>query len=712
MTVDAYHLTGQGPLGRFSVQRVLGELLSKRWMDAIAPMALLVAVVAYFSITTQGFLTHSNLVTLSFVLAEYGLLALAMTVTMVGGGIDLSVGAIFGIANAVCVILYKLYAWPVVFALLAAVVVGLLCGAFNGFFISFIRTRPFITTLVTLLLFRTIVLYLDTEYTARVSATTRQDSLWTLLRDARFFGFPIAFWIFALLVVLFQILLTRSRFGWQLTAMGASRTAARRAGMNLDRIGFQSYVVSGLLSGLAGAMIAVRYEQTSQTTGQGLEFIALTAVIIGGVSISGGKGTASRALIGILVITVVSQGMLLSGYENDAYLVVLAVVLILFATLDIKYAKNRDRAIQKIFITPGVMDLGDLPDVTNPDSVWRVNRSLTGAKAIGLGMVDGPEDVILDKQGNLYCGDRRGWIWKFDGPDHEHGKVFARVGGLPLGMAFDAQGNLLMCVGGMALVSVTPDGEVTALATETKRSWYRVRDDSPIRLADDLDIAPDGKVYFSDASTRFDGVEYFFDVTEARPNGRILCYDPATGHTTTVVKNMPFPNGVCTSHDGQSILVASTITCSVWRYWIAGSKAGQFEPFVKHLPGFPDNINRASDGTYWMAFAGMRTPAFDLALRHAGWRRRMLKELPQDEWLMFNMNTSCVCKFDEEGHVLASYWDETQDDHSVITSMREHDGYLYLGGLTNDRIGRVPLERLEVRGHASFTESVSEVQNA
>ncbi len=130
----------------------------------------------------------------------------------------------------------------------------------------------------------------------------------------------------------------------------------------------------------------------------------------------------------------------------------------------------------------------------------------------------------------------------------------------------------------------------------------------------------------------------------------------------------------------------------MWRYWVSGRRKGDFEPFLTNLPGFPDNINRASDGTYWMAFAGMRTPSFDLSLRDAGWRRRMLKQIPQDEWLMFNMNTSCVFRFDEDGNILESYWDQSQEDHSVITSMREYDGHLFLGGLHNDRVGRIRLD--------------------
>lgn len=692
MVVDAFPLTGQGNLHRFSLQRTVAELLSKRWMDAMAPVALLIGVIIYFSATTPDFLGSANLISLTQILAEYGLLALALTVVLVGGGIDLSVGAVFGVSNGVCVILYKLYGWPVPLVILVGILVGLACGSVNGILISYFRTRPFITTLVTLLLFRTIALYLDLTYTTDVSAVNREDGMWTALSQARLAGLPIAFWIFVIAVLVLQVVLTRSRFGWQLMAVGSSRTAARRSGMSLARVGFQSYLLSGALAGLAGTLVAARLEQTSQTTGQGLEFVALTAVIIGGVSLAGGKGTATRAFIGTLVVTCVYQGLITQGYDINAYYVVLSVVLILFATLDIKYAKNRDRAIQKIFIAPADLDLKELPDITEPGSVWNVNRRLTGAQSIGRGMVEGPEDVILDAEGRMYCGDRRGWVWRFSGADYEHGEVFSRVGGFPLGMAFDAQGNLLICVGGMGLYSIAPDGTSKPLATQTKRSWYRIRDDSSIRLADDLDVVPDGRVFFSDASTRFDGIEYMFDVTEARPNGRVLCYDPSTGKTTTVVKNMPFPNGVCTSHDGESILVASTITCSVWRYWVSGPKNGDFEPFLTNLPGFPDNINRASDGTYWMAFAGMRTPAFDLSLRDAGWRRRMLKQIPQDEWLMFNMNTSCVFRFDEAGNILESYWDQTQEDHSVITSMREYDGHLFLGGLHNDRVGRIRLD--------------------
>ena len=107
------------------------------------------------------------------------------------------------------------------------------------------------------------------------------------------------------------------------------------------------------------------------------------------------------------------------------------------------------------------------------------------------------------------------------------------------------------------------------------------------------------------------------------------------------------------------------------------------------MPGYPDNINRASDGTYWMAWLGMRTPSFDLALRHPGMRKRMTRRLPQDEWLFPNINTGGVVKFNEDGRIV----DDARRprpacSHPMVTSMREHKGYLYVGGILNNRIGR------------------------
>jgi ribose transport system permease protein len=146
------------------------------------------------------------------------------------------------------------------------------------------------------------------------------------------------------------------------------------------------------------------------------------------------------------------------------------------------------------------------------------------------------------------------------------------------------------------------------------------------------------------------------------------------------------------AHDAECVYFAETWACRVSRYWLQGPKAGKVEIVINDLPGYPDNINRASDGTYWLALVGMRTPAYDLAMRHPQFRKRLAKRLPPDEWLYPNINTGCILKFTADGKVLETMWDQGGENHPMISSIREHRGYLYIGGVSNNRIGRLKLD--------------------
>ena len=308
---------------------------------------------------------------------------------------------------------------------------------------------------------------------------------------------------------------------------------------------------------------------------------------------------------------------------------------------------------------------------------------------------------------------------RFFAPDYERMEVFAHIGGQPLGMAFDRNDNLYICIGGMGLYRIAPDGKVEKATDETNRSLRSVNDDSRLRLADDLDITDNGLIFFSEATIRYEMDEWPVDGLEARGNGRIICYDTNTGRTHTAVRGLKFPNGICVASDGQSILFAETFGCSIKRYWFEGPKKGAIEVVMDNLPGYPDNINLASDGNYWLALVGMRSPSLDLAWRMPGFRTRMAKRVPIDEWLFPNINTGCVVKFNEKGEILDSLWDLKGVNHPMITSMREHRGYLYLGGIANNRIGRYKLEgrRPEVRpvreamGAASVIAAIKEFAN-
>ena len=172
----------------------------------------------------------------------------------------------------------------------------------------------------------------------------------------------------------------------------------------------------------------------------------------------------------------------------------------------------------------------------------------------------------------------------------------------------------------------------------------------------------------------------------------MLVHDPKTGITRTLLDNYRYTNGVCLAHDGKSVLFAESWACRVHRYWLEGPKAGTAECLIEGMPGYPDNINRASDGTYWMAWLGMRTPSFDLSLRHPSFRKHMTRRLPNDEWLFPNINTGGVVKFDEQGTIIQTMGDLTGVSHPMVTSMREHKGHLFIGGILNNRIGRFKIE--------------------
>jgi ribose transport system permease protein len=481
------------------------------------------------------------------------------------------------------------------------------------------------------------------------------------------------------------------RPGWHVTAIGGSRRSAYNSGIPVRRTIALCYTASGALTAIGALFFAARLGTVGGDVGVGLEVTVLTATVLGGISLGGGKGSVAKALVGTLIVLFVINGLTTLSVSGGVNRMVLAAVLLVAATIDIRWLKNRTRIISKVYVSPTYHGLAAAISTKPGSGPFAQNDKLRDVSLIGLGRIEAPEDVILDRNDNLYAGSRHGDIIRFLAPDYQEMEVFAHIGGQPLGMAFDRQDNLYVCIGGMGLYRITPDRKVEKVTDETNRSLYSVNDDSRLRLADDLDIADDGRIFFSEATVRYEMHEWPVDGLEARGNGRIICYNPNNGTTRTVLRGLKFPNGICIASDGKSILFAETFGCSIKRYWFDGPDTGKIETVIDNLPGYPDNINLASDGNYWLAMVGMRSPALDLAWRMPGFRKRMGKRVPIDEWLFPNINTGCVIKFNERGEVLDSLWDLRGVNHPMITSMREHRGYLYLGGIANNRIGRYKL---------------------
>jgi ribose transport system permease protein len=676
---------------RYVPDHLVGELLGRRWMDNVIPVTLLIALAICLIATIPNFTSSGNLSDTSRQIGEFGLVVIGMTIVMLGGGIDLSVGSSFALANLTVLALINVAKWPFEAAILATVGVGALVGLVNGFLVGFLRLRAFLTTLVMMTLIRAIFELLLRNYSVQIASSDVESDAWDFVGSGSVLGVPFSFVVLAAVAIAAHVVLSRLRIGWRIVSVGGSRRAAYNAGIPVRATVCLTYVVSGVLTSLAGTMYAARLSGAGPDTGLGLELSAVTAAIIGGNSIGGGRGSVGKALMGAIIIALLSNGLVRLGLENGASSMVVGLVLLLAIAIDVRWGRWRNSLRAKVYVSPAYLALPPAPPLDDASSPYAMNDRLRDVEIIGLGEVDGPEDVVLDEEDNLYCSVRQGEIIRFLAPDHVRREVYAHVGGRPLGMAFDRDGGLVVCIGGMGLYRVDKQRIVRKLTAETNRSPFSIIDDSRMRLADDLDIAPDGKVYFSEATIRYGFEEWVVDALEGRGNGRIIRYDPATGATRTILRNLLFANGICMAHDDQSMLFAETWGCRVSRYWLAGPKAGTTEIVIPDLPGYPDNINRGSRGTYWVGLAGTRTPSYDLAMTMPAFRRRMARRVAGDEWLFPNVNAGCVVHFDEQGRILEALWDIDGKNHPAITSMREHRGYLYLGGVTNNRIGRIKL---------------------
>jgi ribose transport system permease protein len=673
---------------------LIGEILTKRWTDNAIPFTALVITIAIFGSAIQGFFNPGSLTDSTRQLGEFSIVVTGLVIVILGGGIDLSVGSIFALSMFSAVGSFYLLEQPVWVAFGAAMATGFLFGCINGYLVGYMRLRAFLTTLVTLIIGRAVFDILVIDYGTQIQMSMAMSDTWDFIGDGTIFGMKangpsIAVATAVVIAIIAHVVMTRSRIGWHMLAVGGSRRSAYNAGIRVKRTVFITYVISGLCCGLAGFLSAARLQGAGPGTGFGLEIMALTAAVVGGNSLGGGRGSIVKGVMGAIIVLVMSNGLIRLGFGTGTNQMVLGLMLAAAVVLDIRWLKNRHKVLDEVYVTPIHHRMDDAPSaLPGSGTPYALNNEISQTEYIGLGELEGPEDVILDRDDHLYCGTRHGEIIRFFAPDYKKSEVFAHTGGFPLGLAFDQAGNLLSCVGAMGLYSISPERAVTRLSAETRRTWTSVVDDARLRDPNDCDVAPDGRIFFTDSTTRYDAHEWALDSIEARPTGRLLCYDPKTGKTTTLLEKLRYANGVCMAHDGQSLFLAESWACSVHRYWFEGPKAGTLECVIKDMPGYPDNINRASDGTYWMAWLGMRTPSFDLALRHPGMRKRMTRNLPMDDWLFPNINTGGVVKFDETGKILGTLGDLTGISHPMVTSMREHKGWLYIGGILNNRIGR------------------------
>ena len=301
-------------------------------MEKIIPFIGLILLIIVVSILNPSFLDLSNLLNLLRQISINGLIAFGMTFIILTGGIDLSVGSILALSSAFIALMITSGVDPII-ALIIGVLIGFVLGAVNGLLVTKGNMAPFIATLATMTIFRGLTLVI----TDGNPITNLGDSyLFQLFGKGYFIGIPVPAVTMIIVFVILLILLQKTTFGRHTYAIGGNEVAAKISGIKVNKIKILIYGISGLMSALAGGILTSRLNSAQPTAGTSYELDAIAAVVLGGTSLTGGKGRIVGTLIGVLIIGVLNNGLNLLGVSSFYQQVVKGVVILIAVLIDRK----------------------------------------------------------------------------------------------------------------------------------------------------------------------------------------------------------------------------------------------------------------------------------------------------------------------------------------------------------------------------------------
>ncbi|KAF9616092.1 hypothetical protein IFM89_028558 [Coptis chinensis] len=341
--------------------------------------------------------------------------------------------------------------------------------------------------------------------------------------------------------------------------------------------------------------------------------------------------------------------------------------------------------LQVLFFSPITPHTLELSPAAKELTKW--NDALQKVEKLGEGMLLGPEDVCIDPEdGALYTATRDGWIKKMHrNGTWEYWNMIASDSLLGIKISKTSPGHIVVIDAQHGVLKISKN-TVTIVAAHCQGS--------KIPFADDGIEASDGNIYFSDASTKFDYHHWYLDVLEAIPHGRLLMYDASTKQTSVLLDNLAFGNGVTLSKDEDYVVICETWKFRCVKYFLKGDKKGKTEFLVENLPGGPDNIKLAPDGTFWIALLEIRVNGYNF-LHKSKLAKHFVAAFPSIiEFFKTRgiYSRAMVVNVDSSGKILRKFDDSTGKVLHFVTSVLEFEGHLYLGSLHGNFIGKLPLE--------------------
>ena len=304
------------------------------WLNRLGPLLGLVVIYAAFAIWgPEEFASVRNMETIARQTTVVGIAALGMTMIIILGGIDLSVGSTIALSTVVIALMLGKGMNPVLAALMG-VAAGAVCGAFNGLVITKIKVVPFVVTLGTLLGVRGIAKGLANEQKVDAPITWLNNLLATLSPDQKWMIVPAGVWLLIILAFVIAIVLRYTKLGKHTFAIGSNEQTASLCGVPIDRVKITVYALAGAFAGLAGLMQFSRLTVGDPTAAQGLELDVIAAVVIGGGSLSGGEGSIFGTIVGALIMTVIRFACAQMGLPNWVQEIVTGAIIVAAVALD------------------------------------------------------------------------------------------------------------------------------------------------------------------------------------------------------------------------------------------------------------------------------------------------------------------------------------------------------------------------------------------